>query len=369
MLLSKCPGLQVLATSREPLHVEGERQYRVPPLDVPDREAPGTIATIAKSPAVQVFVSQAQSILPAFQLTPNNAIVVARICARLDGIPLALELAAAQLRVLGIEQILERLDDDFHLLTGGSRVAPTRHQTLQAALEWSDALLTDSERAVFRYLGVFVGEFQLKGVDALCAELVGPSETVLEVLTSLVDKSLVVAVSEDYLAWYHLLEPLRQFALELLEEREETGDARARHAAYYVDLAERSTNALRGPEQAVWLRGLEREHGNFRAALDWAQRQEDVSTELRLAIEITPFWEMRGHFQEGLQYLRKALARATATADPSLRLRAMLCAGRLSHFFDQAPTSRFEEAEQLPGGELLSGAGIESPGMYSGRTL
>ena len=346
-LLNACPQLRVLATSREPLHLIGERQFRVPPLDVPNPDAPGSFEDIAASPAVRLLVSRAQAVRESFQLTPDNAITILRICARLGGIPLALELAAAQMRVLGIEQILNRLNEDFHLLSGDSRVAPTRHQTLHAALSWSEALLTATERAVFRYLSVFTGEFQLYGVAALCAELVRPPETVLEVLTNLVDKSLIVASSEDYLAWYHMLEPLRQFALEGLTAQGEIDEARARHAAYYLDLAERSAAELRGPEQHIWLRGLEREHGNMRVALQWAREQKDGAFELRLATAIAPFWETRGHLREGMRRLHGALEREASGGDAMVRVRALVRAGRLSHLLDQEPTSRFKEAERF----------------------
>ena len=354
-LLDRCPALQVIATSREPLHIAGERQYQVSPLDTPDDNGPGTVEAIAAVPAVQLFVSRVQAVQPAFTLTNGNAETVARICDRLEGIPLALELAAARVRVLGVEQLLTRLVDSFDLLTGGSRVAPTRHQTLQAALAWSDALLTDGERAVFRRLAAFVGAFQLEAAEAVCADDdLGPS-AVLDALAGLVDKSLVMVVSDGQTAWYRLLEPVRQYALEQLALHGEAEETQTRHAMFYLDLAERAPDALRGPEQGRWLRRLEREQGNLRAALSWTQQQEDSVTELRLTAALAPFWELHGHLVEGLRRLRGALARDAATADagcqPSearaARARALSGAGRLSFFFNQVPTSQFSEAESL----------------------
>jgi non-specific serine/threonine protein kinase len=357
-LLDTCPELRVIATSREPLQVTGEQQYRLPPLDTPAPEALAPsgypVDAIATSPAVRLFVARAQAVRPAFHLTPTSAATVARICARLEGIPLALELAAARVRVLGVEQILARLDDSFLLLTGGSRIAPTRHQTLRAALDWSDALLSAAERAVFRRLAVFAGAFQLEAVEALCSDAAiapghtqrAPGAPVLDIVSALVDKSLVVAESEERAARYRLLEPVRQYALEQLVARGEMEDVRARHAGFYLELAEGAAVGLRGPDQERWLERLEQEQGNLRAALDWA-RQEGGSLELRLATALAPFWEIHGHLTEGLQRLRGALTRGAATDDPTMRMRALAAAGRLSFFFDHSLTSRYTEAEAL----------------------
>lgn len=347
LLLGSCPALRVIATSREPLHVTGEQQYQVPPLDIPDAEALGNIDAIKSSPAVQLFVTRVQAVQPAFDLSPSNAATVARICERLEGIPLALELAAARARVLGVEQLLARLDDSFQLLTGGSRVAPTRHQTLQAALAWSDALLTDAERVVFRRLAAFAGEFQLEAAEALCAEESPMPGEVLDALTGLVDKSLVIVMSGEQTAWYRLLEPVRQYALEQLVEAGEFEEIQGRHAAFYLDLAEHVPVALQGPEQGQWLKQLEREQGNLRAALEWARQQTGSVYELRLAAALAPFWEMHGHLAEGLRHLHGALERAPTEPDMvrALRAGALANAGRLSFFFNQVPTSRFSEAE------------------------
>lgn len=347
-LLSACPELRIMATSREPLQVAGEQQFRVPPLTLPDPALPGTTAaTIAASPAVQLFVARAQAVLPSFEITTTNATTAARICAKLGGIPLAIELAAARVHVLGLDQLLARLDDTFQVLTAGSRVAPTRHQTLQAALDWSDALLSETERAVLWRLSVFSGEFQLEMAESVCAGGDVPPGAVLDALTGLTNKSLVVALSEDCAAWYHLLEPVRQYALGHLQERNERADTQARHAAAYVRLAEQAAPAIRGPDQEAWLTRLTREQGNLRAALEWATTRADAETALRQAGALVPFWEAHGHLIEGLHWLHQALALAADGLDPALRMRALRGAGRLTYQYAGEDARRYAEAEAL----------------------
>ncbi|HEX7103832.1 MAG TPA: tetratricopeptide repeat protein, partial [Nitrolancea sp.] len=346
-LLCSCPYLCVITTSREPLLIAGEYQYRVPPLDTPNLEKLGGVESIAASPAVQLFMASAQAVLPSFQLTPENATTVAHICSRLAGIPLALELAATRVGTLGIEQILSRLDDTFRLLTGGSRIAPTRHQTLRAALEWSDALLTDAERTVFRRLAVFTGDFQLETAEALCSDSDIAADRVLDILIGLVNKSLVIAESDDHTAWYHLLEPVRQFALGTLLTQTEAADIRARHATLYLELAERAAIGILGPEQERWLTTLEREQSNLRAALEWAEQQNDDEFALRLAVALARFWETHGHLKEGLRWLRVLLARTASDGPSALQAWALLSAGRLVFALDHTLTSRYTEAEEL----------------------
>ena len=345
-LLTSCPDLRVIVTSREPLHIPGERQYRVPPLDFPHIQDIGDINLIEASSAVQLFVTRARAVLPDFELTPNNAAGIVRICARLDGIPLALELAAARVHMLGVEEILERLDDAFQLLTGGSRVAPTRHQTLHAALAWSDALLTADERVVFRRLSVFAGVFQLEAAEAICADAEFASEAVFNSLSGLVDKSLVITESGEQVAWYRLLEPVRQYALELLDACHEAEPIRLRHASYYLNLAERAAAGLRGPEQMHWLQRLDRERANLRAALG-ATRVAEPLLELRLAVALAPFWEIDGHQREGLRQLRDALEHNEESNDLALRMRALGSVGRLALYVDHSTVNLGAEADSF----------------------
>ncbi len=358
-LLRSCPDLRMITTSRESLLIAGERQYHVPPLETPDPNRLPSVDEISASPAVELFVARARDVSPAFLLTAENASLVARICARLGGIPLALELAAARVGVLGVEQILARLDDSFQLLTGGSRVAPTRHQTLKAALDWSDDLLSETERAVFRQLSVFAGEFQLGTVEAVCSSVDLSSADVLDALAGLANKSLVVAVSGDRDAWYHLLEPVRQYAAGHLEKSGEAAEARARHAHAYVAMAERAARELRGPNQDIWLVNLEREQGNLRAVLEWIQKRADAALALRFATALISFWETHGHLIEGQYWLRQALALPSENVDPALRMRALRGAGRLAflHADDSGLSYAHSETLQRESLELAQAIG------------
>lgn len=222
---------------------------------------------------------------------------------RLGGIPLALELAAARVGVLGVEQILARLDGSFRLLIGGSRVMPTRHQTLRAALDWSDNLLSEPERVVFERLAVFAGEFQLRAAEAICIDAEVPPDAVLDVLSGLVNKSLVASESDEHEAWYHLLEPVRQYAMGHLRERGDFAKISARHTSFYLEFAERTPTESRGPNQESWLATLEREQGNLRAALERGIGLADANATLRLAGGLVPFWEAHGHLNEDLSWL------------------------------------------------------------------
>ncbi len=340
-LLTTCPTLRLLATSRERLQIAGERQYRVSPLALPAPNDVASIDAVGRSPAVQLFVARAQAIAPDFHLTAENAPLVARVCARLDGIPLAIELAAPLVRVLTLDEILAHLDDSVRLLVGGSRVGATRQQTLRAALDWSDALLTAAERALFHRLAVFAGEFTLAAVEAVCAAEMS-TDDLLETLTRLVDKSLVMVDASAAIAWYRLLEPVRQYAQRQLTAHGEAAATRARHAAFYTALAEQAAPALRGPEQEIWLARLERAHGNARAALGWArERGGDTEMGLRLATALGPFWEGHGHVAEGRRWLAPLLAAGTGQMT-TLRVRALAGAGRLA-YLDAA----YEEAMTL----------------------
>jgi predicted ATPase/DNA-binding CsgD family transcriptional regulator len=348
-LIATCPSLRILATSREPLQIAGERQYRVPPLALPDPDHLPALEDLARSPAVHLFVTRVQTVVPHFRLTRENAAPVARICARLAGIPLALELAAAQARVLAPAQILARLDDRFRLLVGGSRVAPTRQQTLRATLDWSDALLTEPERAVFRRLAVFIGGFILDTAETVCADASLPPAEVLALLTRLVDQSLVVAVIEDGdgMAWYRLLEPVRHYALQHLIACGEWATSRERHAICYLALAEQAAAELYGPEQERWLARLEREQGNLRAALQWSEETGEHEIGLRLATALVPFWEAHGYIAEGRRWLLAALAHPSDGMTPTRRVRALTAAGRLAFLYADGPGSHYTEAEQL----------------------
>ncbi|HLZ68648.1 MAG TPA: LuxR C-terminal-related transcriptional regulator [Dehalococcoidia bacterium] len=331
-LLAACPGLRLLATSREPLQVAGEQVVRVPPLAAPDHDTPVTPAVLTQSPAVQLFVERAQTVEAGFRLTAENAAVV-QICATLNGIPLALELAAARVRVLSAAQIVERLDDSLRLLTGNSRAAPGRQQTLRAALDWSHALLPAAEQTLFRRLAVFAGGLDLEAAEAVGGGSDLPDADVLDLLTQLVDKSLLQLEPDSAPARYRLLEPVRQYALQRLEASGDAEAAEACHAGFYRALAERGAPELRGGDQVAWLARLDRERDNLRAALRWLTAHHDAVSGLRLAGALVRFWEGRGYVSEGRQWLETVLSvPAVGAAPATLRAGALLGAGALAEW-------------------------------------
>jgi predicted ATPase/DNA-binding SARP family transcriptional activator/DNA-binding CsgD family transcriptional regulator len=327
-LLSACPRLKVLATSREALRVGGEVVWQVPPLSVPHPEESTSTDELQRSEAVRLFAQRARSRRPSFGLTERNGRVVAEICRRLDGIPLALELAAARVRMLSVEQISERLDDSLVLLRGGSRTTERRHQTLQGTLEWSHGLLSEAEQRLFERLSVFAGGWALEAAETVGAGGGISKEDVLDLLEYLTDKSLVVVIEADDKSSprYRLLEPIRQYAQAKLEESGEAEATRRRHALWYLALAEEAEKVLTGPHDLVWLRQLETEHDNLRAALRWFLRRGETELGLRLAAALgKDFWRTRERLRQGLEWLEAALA---SGGDPSpTRAKALAYAG------------------------------------------
>ena len=308
-LLQSCPDVHILATSREPLGVTGEVAWIVPPLSLPEYQpwhdpasSHAALAVYQQSEAVRLYVARATTASPAFSLSIENGAWVAEICRRLDGMPLAIELAAARARVLSVREIAQRLDDDrFGLLTAGSRTAAPRQQTMAATLDWSYKLLTEAERAVLRRLAVFVGGCTLAAAEAVCSDEAAGTGEVLDVVSHLVDKSLVVADQKDDGTRYRLLETIRQYAHVKLLESGEADRIQERHCAFFVEWAEQAQTHLNGPSQIVWLGRYEVEHGNLRAALDWCRGDQSRAVAgLRLAaacaavLGIAPVWE-RGH--------------------------------------------------------------------------
>jgi predicted ATPase/DNA-binding SARP family transcriptional activator/DNA-binding CsgD family transcriptional regulator/Flp pilus assembly protein TadD len=302
-LLDNCPRLRMLATSREPLGVMGELGWLVPSLSVPDAQHSPTIEELEGYESARLFADRASMRHPGFALTPENARAVAQVCAELEGIPLAIELAAATIGLLSAEQISERLGHSLKLLTGGERTADHRHQTLQAALDWSYELIGEPEQALFRRLSVFAGGFALEAAESVGAGGGIEEEDVLGLLTTLVEKSLVVAEeSWERGARYRLLEPVRQYAQEKLRGSREVAVVWRRHAEFFLALAEEAEPELSGPRQAEWLDRLETEHDNFRAALSWALERE-VGLGPRMAGALCRFWHTRGYLSEGRRYL------------------------------------------------------------------
>ena len=335
-LLRACPNLRILATSREALGIAGERAWLVPSLSLPDSQNLPPFQELACYEALQLFVERAAAVASAFELTERNAPTVAGLCQRLEGIPLAIELAAARVKVLSVEQIASRLEDSFSLLTGGSRTALPRHRTLRATIDWSHELLSQKERSLFHRLSVFSGGFTFEAAEEVCAREGIEREEVLDLLAQLVDKSLVlVEVHQDgEEARYRLLETVRQYGQERLEESGEAELVRERHAGYYLALAEESEPELR--EQGAWLERLGTEHDNLRAALGWALDPEDAEEPaaeraqlgLRLAAALGQgrFWGAYG-LSEGLGWLESGLASTSSTSAKPARAKALNEAG------------------------------------------
>ncbi len=316
-LLAACPHLTVLATSRAALRVDGEQELLVPPLQSPD-PARLSVEDVARYPAVDLFMQRARAVAPDFALTPANAPTVAALCRRLDGLPLAIELAAARIRLLPPRVLLDRLDNRLQVLSGGAPHLPVRQQTLRGALDWSYDLLTSGEQALFRRLSVFVGGCTLDAAEVVCAAPDPLPLTVLDGLASLVDKSLVRAEGEDEgdgEPRFGMLETMRAYGLDRLAAAGEAADAREGHAVYYLALAEAAEPGLTGAEQGRWLGRLEAEHDNLRAALHWAREDGEPAVGVRLAAALWRFWLIHGHLSEGRNWLEELLANMDGADD------------------------------------------------------
>jgi non-specific serine/threonine protein kinase len=339
-ILRVCPRVRILTTSREALGIAGERAWRVPSLALPEVKAGRGADVVARSDAVRFFVDRAQAVAPLFALSAENAAGVERICQRLDGMPLALELAAARMKVLSLEQISARLDDRFQLLTGGSRTAVPRQQTLQATIDWSYGLLTDLEQRLLRRVSVFTNGWTLPAAEAVCdGEAVEVSQT-LDLLSRLVDKSLVIV--EDEVAAdrrYRLLETVRQYSRNRLLESGEVEAVRDRHVAFYLQLARRAQPELHRSEQVMWLNRLQMEHDNLRTALRWCHARSSGGAALELAGALWWFWLMRGYLDEGREWLARVLSGAPSEW-PAGRARVLLGASAIALFQGDAVSSQ-----------------------------
>lgn len=325
-LLAACPRLTMLVTSRTMLHLHIEKELAVPPLALPDLHRALLPATMAQYASVELFLTRARDSQPGFALTPANAPAVAEICTRLDGLPLAIELAATRIKLLDPQALLEHLGDRLTLLTGGARDLPLRQQTLRNTIDWSYHLLDGGAQALFRQLGVFVGGCTLQAVAAVSSTAQSTagdrSIQALDSLTALVDQSLLrPEVGPDGASRFVMLETIREYAVEQLAVSDEATALRERHAAYYLALAERAEAQLHGAEQVQWLDRLEAEHDNMRAALAWSQTVAESGATgaaaaadlgLRLASALGWFWYMRGYWSEGRAWLAVALARGDA---------------------------------------------------------
>ena len=371
-LLAACPALKVLTTSREVLRLRGEQEYDVPPLDLPDPQRATSVQALTHNAAVSLFVQRAGAVMPGFDLTDANGWVVAEICRRLDGLPLALELAAARVKLFSAQALLDRLSKrmpagvegtytPLQVLTGGARDLPTRHQTLRNAIAWSHNLLGQPEQVLFRQLATFVGGCSLEAAEAVCIAMgpklssgedgAVPIYSVLDGIASLVDKSLLrMEEAVGGRSRCRMLETVREFALERLEQSGEAESLRTRHANFYVEMAEQAEPELTASRQELWLAWLEAEHGNLRAALAWALDSGETDIGLRLAGALWRFWYVRGYLSEGRGWLERLLqldAQSSTRARDSTRAKALHGAGVLAYYQDDHPRARTLYEESL----------------------
>ena len=329
VLLRACPNLKILASSREPLGIAGEVPYRVPSLVIPDPDHLPPLEKLSNVDSIRLFMERATTAKSDFKLTKNNASFVAQICFRLDGIPLAIELAAARVKMLSPEQIASRLDDCFRLLTGGSRTALPRQQTLRALIDWSYSLLSEPEKILFRRLAVFVGGWTLEAAESVCANVgrdgILPHD-VLDLLTRLVDKSLVVSEESRGEIRYRRLETIRQYSREKFFETDEVETIRDRHLAFYVKYAESAGEEMRGRARLPWIHGLEAEQDNLRTAMEWGLARNPESA-LRIAASLPLFWTTSGFSAEGFRWIQQALVghveKIGEFEQPSLRAKGL----------------------------------------------
>src|SRR6266478_2248699 len=330
-LLAAAPNLKILVTSRAALHLYGEHEFPVPPLALPDSRSMPTVEILSQCPAVALFVQRAAAAKPDFELNRENASAVTEICARLDGLPLAIELAAVRVKVLSPSSMLTRLASRLQLLTGGSRDLPQRQQTLRAAMDWSYDLLDAAEQKLFRRFSVFVGGCTLEGAEAVCNTKGDLDLDLLDVMASMVDKSLAQQVEQvKGESRFAMLETIREYALEKLEASKEEALTKRAHAAYCLVLAEEEATEQRGAEAGEWLERFASEHDNFRAALEWLTETGDMELGVRPGTALFRYWEIREYLAEGRDRLGRLLNLAGAAAPTKLRMRALFAAGVLA---------------------------------------
>jgi non-specific serine/threonine protein kinase len=347
-LLRSCPELRILATSREALDIAGEISWPVPSLTLPDLRRLLDIESLARYESARLFVKRAAAVKPTFALTEQNAPAVARACYRLDGIPLAIELAAARTKVLSVEEISERLDGTLGLLASGGRTALPRHRTLRATMNWSHELLPEDEQTLFRRLTVFAGGFTLEAAESVCAGEDLERDEVLELLSHLVDKSLVTAQEKGGETRYRLLEMVRKYGREKLDGAEEVNEVGRRHASFYVELAEEAEPELKGEGQVAWLERLETEHDNLRAAMRWLLDRGESEEAARLGWALWLYWGIRAHFAEGRRYMEQALsAKGSEDMPASARAKALYVEAMMANYQGDHGSAESLAAESL----------------------
>ncbi len=331
-LLARCPRLNVLVTSRAALHVQGEHEFAVPPLAIPDPTSLPDLVTLSQYEAVALFIARAQAVKLDFQLTNANAPAVAEICIRLDGLPLAIELAAARIKMLPPQALLARLGQRFTLLTSGAQDVPARQQTLRNTIAWSYDLLDTGEQQLFRRLSVFGGGATPVAIEVLYTTLGDEPGLVLDGIASLIDKSLLRQSEQEAVEpRFVMLETIREYGREALTVRGEVEATRQAHAVYYVALAVAAEQEWESPQEAVWVARLEQEHDNLRAAMSWLLKRREAEMALRLGAALWWFWQENGSYHEGWSFLERALEGSEEVAVP-VRAKALLAAGNMCDY-------------------------------------
>jgi predicted ATPase/class 3 adenylate cyclase len=347
-LVRTCSRLKVLVTSRVVLRLSGEREYPVEPLGLPDLKHLPSVESLSQYAAVELFIQRALAVKPDFMMNNENAPAVAEICYRLDGLPLAIELAAARIKLFSPQALLTRLGSRLDLLKGGARDLPARHQTLRQAVGWSYDLLNESEKLLFRRLAVFVSGSTIEAAEAVCNVKGDIGLDLIDGISALVDKSLLRQVDRpDGEPRFIMLETIREYGLETLVAGGEADDTQRVHAEYFLKLAEEAEPELTGPHQKNWLDRLEADHDNFRAALNWAEKNHAAESGLRLSGAIWRFWVVRGHMQEGLRRMTSLLSLSGAEARTAARAKALHGAATMMHEVSSYKAARSYIEESL----------------------
>ncbi len=346
-IVRRCPEVVIVATSRERFGIDGEQTYRVPSLALPGRDAGRMPQTISTCESVRLFIDRALLVRPDFRVTSASMSALASLCRHLDGMPLAIELAAARVRTLSVQEIDGKIAQRFGLLTGGSRTALPHHQTLRSLIDWSYDLLSDAERLLLQRLSVFAGGWTLDAAEKICSDEDVENLEVVNLLTSLSDKSLVVVEPVDGRFRYRFLETVRQYARERLHGMAQQANGQRRHLEHFLALAEAAEPALLGANQQAWLDRLETENGNLRSALEWALVSgEDAASGLRLAGALYRFWLTRGYLAEGRAWLAQLIAAAPHAPDV-VRAKSLSAAGNLAMEQGDYPASRVLHEQSL----------------------
>ncbi|MDP8956478.1 MAG: tetratricopeptide repeat protein [Actinomycetota bacterium] len=365
-LLNATNSVKVIVTSRAPLRLYGEREFPVPPLGLPDPRHLPDLDSLSHFEAVALFIDRARSVRPDFAVTNENAPAVAEICARLDGLPLAIELAAARIRIFPPQTMLARLGDRLALLAGGSRDLPARQQTLRQAISWSHDLLSQPEQRLFARLAVFRGGAHIDDVEAVCGPADALGMDALEGLDSLVEKSLLTVKDEGEGApRFGMLETIREFAKEQLEKGGEADAIRRRQAEVFLALAEEAERHVLGREGKQWLDRLELDHDNLRAALDWAVEGNHTVIALRMAGALWRFWQIRGHLPEAAMRVERALSLPATPDDANARLKALEAAGGVAYWRSEWERTQAFYEQALEGAESIGDKGLIANALYN----